>query len=151
MLENIINNVKGQLTGELQNKFNLQPDKADQSVELAKEHMTDGLRKQATGGDFGGIMDVLKGNRGATAEHAGVNSIIGNYVNDLTTKLGLPESVARQVGPFVITFLMNKVTGKVNAQGMGQSDIMSMLGGGSGGGLKSNLTKGLGDKLGGLF
>ncbi|MCC9166713.1 hypothetical protein [Pontibacter harenae] len=150
MLENIINNVKGQLTGELQNKFNLQPDTANKSVDLAKDNLANGLKNQASSGDFGGIMDILKGNKGAT-EHAGVNSIIGNYVHDLTTKLGVPESVAKQVGPYVITFLMQKLTGKVNSEGMGQSDIMGMLGGGLGGGLKDKLPKGLGDKLGGLF
>ena len=146
MLENIINSVKGQLTGELQDKFKIDANQANQSVDLAKTHMTEGLKKEATGGDFGGIMDLLKGKK-APEEHPATNNMIHNYVNDLAAKVGIPEQVARQVGPFVVSFLMNKVSGKVNAEGMGQSDIMGMLGGG----LKDKLPKGLGDKRGWLL
>ncbi|MHA6246861.1 hypothetical protein ACXYMU_02915 [Pontibacter sp. CAU 1760] len=147
MLENIINNVKGQLTGELQSKYNLQPDTANRSVDLAKDNLMGEMKNRASSGDFGGIMDVLKGNKGAT-ESSGVNSVINNYVSDLTSKLGVPESVAKQVAPFVITFIMNKFSNKVTSEGMSQSDIMGSL---VGGGLKDAVTKGIGGKLGGLF
>lgn len=146
MIENLINSVKGQLTGELQNKFDLQPDTANKAVGLAKDNLQGGLQKEAANGDFGGIMDILKGNKGAT-EHPAVNSMIGNYVNDLTTKLGIPQQVAKQVGPYAISFLMSKFSGKVQSEGMGKAGVLGMLGGG----LTDNLTKGLGGKLGGLF
>jgi len=146
MLDQLIDGLKGQLTGELQNKFQLQPDTADKSVALAQDHVKEGLTNQATSGNFGGIMDVLKGNKGPM-DSPGVNGMIGSYVSDLTTKLGIPASIANQAGPFVITFIMNKLSGKVSSEGMGQSDIMGMLGGG----LKDKLPGGLGDKLGGLF
>jgi len=146
MLESLINSVKGQLTGELQNKFQLQPDTANKSVDLAKENLTEGLKKEATSGDFGGIMDVLNGKKGTT-DHPAINSMIGNYVHDLSTKLGVPENIAKQVGPYVISFLMNKFSGKVQAEGMGKAGILGMLGGG----LTDNITKGIGGKLGGLF
>lgn len=146
MLESLINNVKGQLTGELQNKFQLQPDTANKSVDLAKDNLETGLKKEAAGGDFGGIMDILQGNKGAT-DHPAMNGMIGNYVNDLSTKLGIPENIAKQVGPYAITFLMNKFSGKVQADGTSKAGIMGMLGGG----MTDNITKGLGGKLGGLF
>ncbi len=146
MLEGIINSVKGQLTGELQNKFNIDPNQANRSVDLAKDNLTHGLKQEATGGDFSGIMDMLKGNK-APADSSVVNSMTHNYITDLTSKLGIPSQVAQQIGPFVMTFLMNKVSGKVTSEGMGQSDVMSMLGGG----LMDKLPKGIGDKLGGLF
>lgn len=142
MLNDIINSVKGQLTGELQNKFQLQPDTANKSVDLAKDHLENGLKNEATSGNFGGIMDVLKGNKSATEQPA-VNNMIGKYVNDLSTKLGVPESIAKQAGPFVISFTMQKLSGKVASEG----DLMGMLGGS----LKDKLPGGLGDKLGGLF
>lgn len=146
MLDSIINSVKGQLTGELQNRFKLDPGQANQSVDLAKEHMTEGLKKEATGGDFSGIIDMLKGEK-SHEDNPATNNMIQSYVNDLSAKVGIPESMAKQVGPFVVSFLMGKISGKVQAEGMGQSDVMGMLGGG----LKDKLTKGMGDKLGGLF
>lgn len=91
-------------------------------------------------------MDMLKGNKSPQESPAG-NSMIQGYVNDLSAKIGIPQQVANQVGPFVMSFLMSKVSGKVNAEGMGQSDILGMLGGG----LKDKLPGGLGDKLGGMF
>lgn len=147
MLENIINNIKGQLTGELQSKYNLQPDTASKSVDLARDNLMDEMKTRAGSGDFGGIMDVLKGSKGAT-ESAGVNNAIHKYIGDLTTKLGIPEPVAKQVAPFVITFIMNRFSGKVTSEGMGQSDIMGSL---LGGGMKDAVAKGIGGKLGGLF
>ena len=147
MLENIINSVKGQLTGELQSKYNLDPEKANQSVDLAKDDLEDEMKTRASSGDFGDIMDVLKGSKGA-GQSSTVNSAIQRYIGDLTTKLGIPASVANQVAPFVMTFIMNKFSGKVTSEGMGQSDIMGSL---LGGGLKDAVSKGLGGKLGGLF
>lgn len=146
MLGNIIDSVKGQLTGELQDKFKLDPGQANQSVDLAKDHMTEGLKKEASGGDLGGIMNMLKGQK-SPQDSPAINSMIQNYVGDLSSKVGIPETMAKQVGPFVISFLMGKIGGKVNAKGMGQSDVMGMLGGG----ITDKLPKGLGDKLGGLF
>ncbi|WP_299756381.1 hypothetical protein [uncultured Pontibacter sp.] len=137
MIENLINNLKGQLTGELQNKFDLQPDTANKSVDLAKDNVVDELKQRAGSGDMGGLMDVFKGNK-APAESGAVNNIINKYVGDLTSKLGIPESVAKQVAPFAINFIMQKIGGQAGS--MSQSDL---LGGLIGGGLK--------DKLGGFF
>lgn len=147
MLENIINQVKGQLTGELQDKFQLQPDTASRSVDLAKENLMGEVKQRASSGDMGGLMDVLKGNKGTT-ESAATNNVIQKYISDLTTKLGIPENVAKQVAPFAINFIMQKVSGKMAAENLGQSDILGSLVGGK---LKDTLGKGLGDKLGGMF
>jgi len=147
MLENIINNMKTQLTGELQSKYNLEPDKANRSVDLAKDNLLNEVKHRAGSGDMGGLLDVLKGSKGL-AESSAVNQVIRNYVGDLTRKLGIPDTMARQIGPFVITFVMNKLSGQVGAGGAGQGDLLGSL---LGGGLGSSLGKGLGDKLGGLF
>ncbi|ARS36510.1 hypothetical protein [Pontibacter actiniarum] len=143
MIENLINNLKGQLTGELQSKYNLQPDTANKSVDLAKENLTDELKQRASSGDLGGIMDVFKGNK-APGESSAVNNVINKYVADLTGRLGIPESVAKQVAPFAIHFIMQKVGGQVSSGNVSQTDL---LGGLIGGGLKDKLGKG----LGGLF
>ncbi|MFD2248435.1 hypothetical protein [Pontibacter ruber] len=146
MLENIINSVKGQLTGELQSKFNLNPTQANQSVDLAKENVETGLKQQAAGGDIGGIMNMLKGGPSTAGSHPAVGGIINNYVHDLSIKLGIPAGVASQVGPYVIQFIMGKLSGKVSSGETSQSDLMGMLGG-----LGGKLPGGLGDKLGGMF
>ncbi|OKL42233.1 hypothetical protein [Pontibacter flavimaris] len=139
MIENIINTIKGQLTGELQSKYNLEPEKANQSVDLAKDNVVNELKQRAGSGDMGGLMDVFKGNK-APADSSATNSIINKYVGDLTSKLGIPAGVANQVAPFVINFIMQKIQGQASAGNLNETDL---LGGLTGGGLK--------DKLGGLF
>jgi hypothetical protein len=139
MIENLINNMKGQLTGELQSKFNLEPDKANQSVDLAKDNVVNELKQRAGSGDMGGLLDVLKGTK-APADSSATNSIINKYVGDLTTKLGIPQNMANQIAPFAINFIMQKIGGQAGAGNLKESDL---LGGLMGGGLK--------DKLGGLF
>ncbi|TXK33882.1 hypothetical protein FVR03_18145 [Pontibacter qinzhouensis] len=146
MIDKIVNQVKGQLTGELQSKFNLDAGKANRSVDLAKDNLTEGLKKEAVDGDFGGIMDLLQGKK-AVGDNPVVNSMISNYVGDLTSKLGIPDQMAKQVGPFVVSFLMQKFAGQVTGDGLSKLDIIGLLGGG----VKDKVTKGLGDKLGGLF
>ncbi len=146
MLENIINQVKGQLTGELQDKFHLQPDTANRSVDLAKENLMEEVKSRATSGDVNGVMNMLKNNGGTGT--SGVDSMISKYVSDLTSKLGVPESIAKQVAPFAISFIMQKVSGKMASDNLGQSDILGSLVGGK---IKDTLGKGLGGKLGGLF
>ncbi len=146
MLENIINQVKGQLTGELQDKFQLQPDTANRSVDLAKENLMEEVKSRATSGDVNGVMNILKNNGGTGT--SGVDSMISKYVSDLTSKLGVPESIAKQVAPFAISFIMQKVSGKMASDNLGQSDILGSLVGGK---IKDTLGKGLGGKLGGLF
>ncbi|TPE43863.1 hypothetical protein [Pontibacter mangrovi] len=143
MIENLINNLKGQLTGELQNKFNLQPDTANKSVDLAKDNVVNELKTRAGSGDMGGLMDVFRGNK-APADSSAGNSIIHKYVGDLTSKLGIPESVAKQVAPFAINFIMQKIGGQAASGNLSEGDL---LGGLLGGGLKDKLGKG----LGGLF
>ncbi|AKD02391.1 hypothetical protein POKO110462_10695 [Pontibacter korlensis] len=143
MIENLINGLKGQLTGELQSKFNLQPDTANKSVDLAKDNVVGELKQRASSGEMGGLMDVLKG-RKAPDDSSATNSIINKYVSDLTTRLGIPESVAKQVAPFAIKFIMQKIGGQASAGNISEGDL---LGGLIGGGLKDKLGKG----LGGLF
>ncbi|GAB3198443.1 hypothetical protein ABID22_000527 [Pontibacter aydingkolensis] len=148
MLENIINQVKGQLTGELQDKFQLQPDTANKSVDLAKDNLINEVKSRAGSGDMGGIMNMLKGGKDAAAQSSGTDNMISKYVSDLTTKLGIPENIAKQVAPFAINFIIQKVSGKMANDNLAHSDILGSLVGGK---FDGTLGKGLGDKLGGMF
>lgn len=96
MLGNIINSVKGQLTGELQDKFKLDPQQANQSVHLARNHVEERLKKEATGGDAGGIIDLLKGQK-APQNSPSMSTMIQKYLGDPTSKAGIPESMSKQV------------------------------------------------------
>jgi hypothetical protein len=150
MIQETINSLKGELTGLLTQKTGLTADKADASVDLAKENITSGLKKEVSNGNISGLMGLLKG--GNTGTNPIVTNLINQYGGSLIAKLGLSEPVSRQVAAFAIPFILSKLQGKTS--GKSDGDIASMLSGDLGGGMGDLLKKGLGGLgggLGGLF
>jgi hypothetical protein len=150
MIQETINSLIGELTGLLTQKTGLTPDKANASVDLAKEDIATGLKKEVSNGNIAGLMGLLKG--GSTSGNPIVNNLINQYAVSLIAKLGLPEPVSRQVAAFAIPFILSKLQGK--AAGKSNTELAGMLGGDMGGGMGDLLNKGLGGLgggLGGLF
>jgi hypothetical protein len=146
MIQDLVNSVKGELTGMLTQKTGLAPDKAGASVDIAKDSIANGLKNELSSGNISGLMGLLKG--GSTTGNPIVTNIINQYAGSLISKLGLPESVSKQVATFAVPFILSKIQGKT--AGKSDTDIAGMLGGDLGGGLGNLLGKGLGG-LGGLF
>jgi hypothetical protein len=146
MIQATINSLKGELTGMLTQKTGLTPDKASASVDIAKEDIASGLKKEASNGNISGLMGLLKG--GNTTGNPIVGNIINQYAVSLITRLGLSETVSRQVAAFAIPFILSKLQGKT--AGKSDGDIAGMLGGDPGGGMGDLLKKGLGGLGGGL-
>ena len=153
MIQETINSMKGELTGLLTQKTGLTPDKAGASVDIAKDDILSGLKKEATGGNVAGLMGLLKG--GSATGNPIVTNIVNQYAGSLITKLGLPESMSKQVATFAIPFILSKLQSKT--AGKSDGDLASMMGGDLGGGMGDLLKKGLGGMgglgggLGGLF
>lgn len=149
MIQETINSMKGELTGLLTQKTGLTADKAGPAVDLAKDNILSGLQKEATGGNIGGLMSMLKG--GNTAGNPIVTNIVNQYAGSLISKLGLPEAMSKQVATFAIPFILSKFQSQT--AGKSDGDIASMLGGDLGGGMGDMLKKGLGGLggLGGMF
>ena len=145
MIQETINSLKGELTGMLTQKTGITPDKANASVDIAKDDIVSGLKKEASNGNISGLMGLLKG--GSTSGNPIVTSIVNQYAGSLIAKLGLPESVSKQAAAFAIPFILSKRQGKT--AGKSDTDIAGMLGGDLGGGMGDMLKKGLGG-LGGL-
>jgi hypothetical protein len=145
MIDSVISSLKGELSSKLTSQFGLSSDKVEPSVNLAKDNVKEGLLSEAKKGNFSDIKNLLSGNQ---AQSSGiVNNITNNYIGDLTSKLGIPSSMASSVGNFVIPFIMQKLGQTTQGQNLDQASIMSMLGGGD---ALKNLG-GLGGKLGGMF
>lgn len=149
MIQETINSMKGELTGLLTQKTGLTADKAGPAVDIAKDDILSGLKNEASSGNVSGLMSLLKG--GNTAGNPIVTNMVNQYAGSLITKLGLPESVSKQVATFAIPFILSKFQSKT--AGKSDSDIAGMMGGDLGGGMGDILKKGLGGLggLGGLF
>ena len=158
MLDSLINAAKGQLVSHLTQQTGLQPEQAEQSVPLAKDSITEGLTSAVSGGNIGGILDMVRGASGsAGAGAAGAGSLMqntvyqgiaGNFINKLTSKLGIPASMAQTVSSYALPFLLSKLAGQTRAAGdtddIDQGSLLSTLGLDAGG-----LLGKAGDLLGG--
>jgi len=148
MITDLISSFKGDMISNITSKFGIGPDKADSSVELAKDNVSGTLKSEAAKGNFSELKGALSGNQ-TTSQNGVVNKIIQNYMGDLTSKLGLSSSQSSSIANFVIPFIFNKIGNKTKSEGeMDESNILSMLGGGD---AVKNIKEGIGDKLGGLF
>jgi hypothetical protein len=148
MIKELISSIKGDLISQVTSKFGIGADKADESVEMAKDNVTGTLKSEASKGNFLDLKKALSGSQ-TTKENGIINKIITNYTGDLTTKLGLSGSQSSSIANFIIPFIFSKIGKKTGSEGdIDEADILSMLGGGD---TVKNIKKGLAQKMGGLF
>ena len=156
MFDNLLSGITGgngggaDLLGSLQQKFGLSQEQAAQTLPVAQESVTETLKAQALGGNMSGIMGLFGGETPAEGQKNELTSAIsGNMLENLVSKVGLPESIASKISvdflPQVLGFFQGKA--KDENGNVSQTGIMSMLSGGNLG----DVLGGLKDKLGGFF
>lgn len=159
MLDSLLDGIKGQVVDTLKEKTGLDAGQAEQAVPLAKDSIMEGLTGAVSGGDLSGVMSMFSGGGGegggGMMENMVYQGIATNFIGKLTSKLGIPASMASTVSGFALPMIMDKIKGGAsNDSGeVDQAGLMSMLGGGGGGlvdGLKGQAANMLKDKLGGL-
>lgn len=141
MLDTIINDLKGAIGTDVQQRAGLNPEKADRAIELAGQSAKEVAEDEVRKGNMQGLMSLL--NNKGTASHSNpiVSKIGANLVGKLVTTLGLTPEVAKQVEGVVVPLMVSFIGNRFAKEGMG--GLAGMLGGGKMGGL--------GGMLGGLF
>jgi hypothetical protein len=152
MIDGVFKALQGGLASQLQQQFQLTPGQAGQSVDTARDTVTNTLIGELTKGDIGQIASLFQG-KGDLAKNPLVLSMIQTYGSDLAAKVGIPANVAQQVSQFAIPFIMGQFTQK--ASGTPMDEIARQLASEKGGellkGLTGKLPGGLGGALGGFF
>ncbi len=157
MLDSLLDGIKGQVVDTLKEKTGLDAGQAEQAVPLAKDSIMEGLTGAVSGGDLSGVMSMFSGGGsggGGMMENMVYQGIATNFIGKLTSKLGIPASMASTVSGFALPMIMDKIKGGASNESgeVDQAGLMSMLGGGGGlaDGLKGQAANMLKDKLGGL-
>lgn len=145
MLDQILSSVKGELSAKM-SEFGLPADKADDAVAIAKDDVLDVFKKEATGGNMSSILNLFNGKQSIGSSSL-VSTLVTQYGGSLISKLGLNPSTANTIAQFAIPFIMNKMNDDTPKEGIGESGLMKMIGGG----IMDNLGDSLKGKLGGLF
>lgn len=154
MIEQIISSLKG----EMMQKFtggeqSIPKEKVDDAAVLAKDNMLGTVKDEVQRGNIGGLMGLLD-NKQNVANNPIVSNMIMKYAGDLGAKLGVSPNMATTIANFAIPFILKKLVGTAEAQGLNQASIMGMLGGsgGAAGNDLGDMLKGkFGDSLGGMF
>ena len=141
MLDQLINSAKGQLVSQLTQQTSLGAEQAEQAVPLAKESINEGLTSAISGGNIGGILDMVRSAAGSTGASGGTSGLLqnavyqgiaGNFINKLTSKLGIPSGMAQTVSSYALPFIMGKLANKTQEAGdtdeIDKGSLMDTLG-----------------------
>lgn len=168
MLDSILDAVKGQVVGAIAEKTGLATDKAEQTIPLAGESITEGIMGAVSGGNMDGILGMLQGavsgggsGGGGLMDNPIVKGIAGNFIGKLTGSLGMDNGIAGTISSLALPMIMSKIGGAAQAHGdtdgidagsvMGALglDAGDLLGGLAGGGAAGDLLGKAADMLGG--
>jgi hypothetical protein len=136
MLDSIIDAVKGEVVSHLTQKTGLGANQAEQAVPLAKDSISEGISSAMSGGNIGGILDMIRGASGGgggdLAQNMVYKGIAANFINKLTSKLGIPESMAQTASSIALPYIMKMIAGKTSDHGdtddIDQGSLMNVLG-----------------------
>jgi hypothetical protein len=140
MIDQLINELKGKVGGDLLNKVGLDPSKADGALKAA------GSSVQEVIGGKGADMSTLLNLFSKDSNTPGANDLLGKlgstYLGKLTGEVGLDPGKAGSVKDLVMPLLTKLLTDKIG----GNKDLLGSLMGGKAG----DLVGGMAGKLGGL-
>ena len=146
MINDLLNNLKSDLPGQLASQFGLEKNKVGVTSDVLANTFKDGLAKKAGQGQFDDILGLL-GKGGATGGFA--NSLISDAIANMVSKAGLPKAMATKIANFAMPFIISKFGGFANAKGKNnQQGMQDLLGDLLKGSLKDQLLGGLVKKYG---
>ena len=149
MLDSLLDGIKGQVAGAIAEKAGIDRRQAEQAVPLAGESIKEGVMGAVTSGKVGDVMNLLSGLSGEGAAAGGAASMLSglvggggmmknmvfqgianNFVGKLTSKLGLPASIASTVSSMALPMIMNKIKGAASndAGEVNPAGLMKTLG-----------------------
>ncbi|MCB0493485.1 MAG: hypothetical protein KDC93_13845 [Cyclobacteriaceae bacterium] len=124
MIDQIINNVKGELGSKLIS-LGLPESKTNGAIKLAKETVQSQLQGQVSGGNIQGLLSLFSG-KPPLDQSSLVKSMVSDYGTKMITKLGVSDTIAKSVSSFIIPFVMSRVSNQV--AGSGEAGMLKLIG-----------------------
>lgn len=124
MIDQIINNVKGELGSKLIS-LGLPESKTNGAIKLAKETVQSQLQGQVSGGNIQGLLSLFSG-KPPLDQSSLVKTMVSDYGTKMITKLGVSDTIAKSVSSFIIPFVMSRVSNQV--AGSGEAGMLKLIG-----------------------
>lgn len=152
MLDLILNGLKDQVGGDLQQKAGVQPNMLDDILKITGNVATKEVSKEMLGGNLGAVMNLFS-NQSNNAQASSLQSnIMNGMVSNFVQQLGLKKETAGMVTAIIIPALMNMITKKNAETPEDDASPLNDLFNPKGQGGDNNPLGGLiGKTLGGLF
>ncbi len=143
MIDTIMNQLKQQVAGQLQQKENVNSTELNGIFDVVKEQTAEKVGENMLDQGLDGVMSLFSNNDNNKEADSLQASITGGIVDSLQKKLGFSGSKATGIVSIIMPYLLQLLTDK-NAETPDDdpSPIKDILGGSMGS---------IGDKLGGLF
>lgn len=138
MLDNILDQLKGQLGPDLMEKFGLDEAKKDQVFSAAKDSIKTNVKNEAAGGGgLEGLLNMFSKGENNDAGNAMQSKIGGDMIAKIAAKAGIDESKAAGIQEMILS-QVTKMMGDKKGGSFDISSLLSMVTGGgdskSGGG-----------------
>ncbi len=146
MIDDVINNWKGDIGGSLMEKFGLDSNQKDKALDSTKETITEKISSAASGDGLSGIMNLFSSNDN---DDDG-NSMLSEITSSLSGKFSSQLGVDSEKSGGITSMIMEKVTSMFGDKLGGKFEIGDLLGMIGGGDSKGGIGGILG-KIGGLF
>lgn len=148
MIEEILGNLKTELSGKLNAETDVPSDKMDSIISVLGDAVKGTAAKEMMGGNLSGIMNLFSDKpNDQQADHIESN-MNSNIVSGLMDKVGISSAQAQKIAAIALPFLIKMITKKKEDSPKEDSSFLSeILGGGAKGGL-GGIAK---DMLGGFL
>jgi hypothetical protein len=144
MIDQLINTAKQQLTPSLKQQHLLNDTQVNDTFNVAKNSLMDGIKNLAATGNLSQITNIFNGKETNTSFLT--NDVTKKFIGQLASKIGIPPEKASSIAAMVVPFLINKFASKDTGTVENEGGLMDLIGLGSGSPLSE-----IGNKLGGLF
>lgn len=146
MIDNLLDTIKGSLIDQLGKNTNADSNQLGDITQEVTSTFKEGLINQFSAGNLGDIVGLFN-KEGSQSPMASMLS--QKTVSNLISKLGISESISKQIATFAVPFLIEKFGVLLTTNGKNnESGINELIGDLTGGTLKNQLLGGLGKKLG---
>lgn len=115
MLDLILNGLKDQVAGDLQQKAGVKPNMLDDILKITGSVATKEVSKEMLGGNLGAVMNLFSNNSNNAQANSLQDNIMNGMISNFVQKLGLDQKTASMATTIIIPMLMNLIT-KKNAE-----------------------------------
>lgn len=128
MLNQLISLAKEQLSGKLKTEENLNEHQVNETMDVAKDSMFQGLKDQALSGNLTSITKLFNGKDQPDTKHQLLETVMRIFVPKLAGRLGISEGKASSIGNMVIPFLVNKFKDKDTGTAGSEKGLLEKIG-----------------------